>query len=379
MSYIILFGLGISSFIKKNSKVIYALLLGYAIIIFCFNTKNPDLFNYTYHYLYGGRNMEPIYTFLEQIFGMLGFNYIVFRTVLCVLGMILLSKTFWDFSPYPVVLLTLYLIYPFSLEVIQVRTFVANAIMVFSIRYVVFYLQSGSKINIMRFGLCLLIATGFHYASVFFAILVLVFLKTKKRYLIFSLFAFIFLLLLTNVSVLNEMVKIITGSDDAAGWVSHYRVISSLQILRLISTRGLLILMLWIWQKIIVGPRDLRAKNINGSLMDEFKQFKIQYYNDLKINENIFRCIIYVSLYTIVEILFGGDFERINRIAIIFSILLITRQINMIKSRNKYFMWGISIIAFILYFLSVMLSKFTSNGVYLNSVFRTVFENNLFF
>lgn len=366
MSYVLLFGLSASSFVKKRSKVLYAFLLVYAIIIFCYNTNNPDLFNYTYHYAYGGRGMEPIYTLLEGIFGMLGADYIVLRITLCIFGMILLTKSFWDFSPYPNILFSLYLFYPFPLEVVQVRTFVANALIVYSLRFIIFYLKDKKKINIFYFTVTVLIATGFHYAAILSAILGIVFLDEKQRSILVTLILAIAIVLCANLPFFGALVEKITGSANAGGWVMRYRIVSLLQMFRLIATRGLIIFMLWLWQKV-------KAKS-----SADMVQVENAFY-DKSVNRCILQCVLYISLYTVIEILFGGNFERINRVAIIFSMLLVTRQIQRVGRENKILMWSISVVAFTLNFFSVMIGKSTANGAYINTVFRTVFENNQLF
>lgn len=340
--------------------------MSYAIIIFSFNTENPDLFNYSYHYMNGGRGMEPIYSLLETLFRTVGVDYIVLRTALCIFGLILLTKAFWDLSPYPNVLFSLYLFYPFPLDVIQVRSFVANSLIVFAMRYIIFYLKNKDKKNILIFVVLVLAATGFHYVSILFAILGVAFLNKKGKFVVIMLTIFSMIVIFGNVELFELIVESITGSKYESGYVSAYRIVSFVQLLRLVFSRGLILIMLWIWQKVSLTS-TAGAEQFDDRL------------NNRKTNYWLFQSILLISLYTIIEILFGGDFERINRVAIIYSMLLVTRQVQFSGNKNKFLIWSVSIMAFALNFLSVMLGKFTSNGAYLNTVFRTVFENNLIF
>ena len=163
MSYILGMMLGIFSVIKKRNIVLLSLFFSFLCIIYIYANNIPDLPYYELHYYTGLSNFtEPVYIGLAKLFYKFGVSYLGFRALLCLASMILLTKTFYDYSPYPNIVLFLYLIYPFTIEVIQTRSFVATSIMVFSIRFIINYRMEGKIRNIFFFIIFVIISTGFH-------------------------------------------------------------------------------------------------------------------------------------------------------------------------------------------------------------------------
>ena len=372
MSYILLAFSGILSFMKKNSKLIALFLITWASIIFIFSTKNADLSNYQNHFLYGGVISEPIYVTLEELFKFLGFNYTVYRGFLCLLGLSLIMKTFFDFSPYPNVCLFLYLLYPFCLDVIQVRSFVADAIVIFSIRFILDFHKTHNKRNIVFFFIGIAAATGFHYSAALFIVLGILFLSLKRRtYFLCFLLPVLIIFLLTQLSAFGSFVEVITGSSRALPWLSARKSVSAFRIIRIILARGCFLIMLMMWMH-TCRSNDLSFYG-NSRITNNKKE------NILIENQILLLSYIYISLYTILELTIAGDYERLNRVATMVGGVLFTRQIYMAGSRNKRIMWFVSILAYSLLFLSVMFGMSNQDGRYINAVFRQVFENNPLF
>lgn len=367
MSYIFLVFSGFLSFMKKNSKIIAVFLVTWASIVFIFSTNNVDLASYQNHYLYGGGILEPIYVKLEELFKSFGLNYTVLRGFLCFLGFFLITKTFFDLSPYPNICLFLYLLYPFCLDVVQVRFFVAYAIVTFSIRFILNFHKTHKKRNFLFFFIGIAAATGFHYSAVLFIVLSILFLNLKKRtYLIYFFVPVLIIFLLTQLPTFGGLVEAITGSERVSFWLYVKKDITILRIARLILTRGCFFLMLWTWTQ-TSESNDLLVNRNSGIIKKE---------NILSENQILLLSYIYISLYTVLELTIAGDYERLNRVATVIGGILFTRQIYLANPRNKRSMWFISVLAYILLFLSVMFGMGNVDGRYINAVFRQVFENN---
>ncbi len=367
MSYLFLAFSGFLSFMKKNSRLIAVFLITWASIVFVFSTKNADLVAYQNNYLYGGNISEPIFVKLEELFRSFDFSYAFFRGFLCLLGFFLIAKTFFDLSPYPNVCLFLYLLYPFCLDVVQVRSFVSCAIVIFSIRFILDFHKTHKKRNILFFFIGIAAATGFHYSAALFIVLSVLFLNLRKRtYFICFLLPVLILFLLTQLPRFGSLVEAISGSDRPLYWLYVKKNITIFRILRLILTRGCFLLMLWMWTK-TSKSNDLLV-NGNSEIIEK--------ENALSENQILLLSYIYISLFTVLEITIAGDYERLNRVATVIGGILFTRQIYTANPRNKRAMWIISVLAYVVLFLSVMYGMSNQDGRYINAVFRQVFENN---
>ena len=124
--------------------------------------------------------------------------------------------------------------------------------------------------------------------------------------------------------------------------------------------------MLWMWTK-TSKSNDLLV-NGNSEIIEK--------ENALSENQILLLSYIYISLFTVLEITIAGDYERLNRVATVIGGILITRQIYTANPRNKRAMWIISVLAYVVLFLSVMYGMSNQDGRYINAVFRQVFENN---
>lgn len=134
---------GILAWIRKKDRAVFCLVFLYAFSIFVFNTDNPDFTNYQNQY-YGatGGYSEPIFTALVFLFRSIGFNFWVFRGFVAFAGLALISRTICKYSPYPNLSLFLFLLYPFVIDVVQIRFFLAYSIIVYSIKYIINYQES---------------------------------------------------------------------------------------------------------------------------------------------------------------------------------------------------------------------------------------------
>ena len=349
-------------------------MLVFAVIVFSFATNIADLQSYKNNYMYGGTISEPIYVGLVTLFKTLHFDYTVFRTFLCCLGMFFILKSILELSPYPTMVFMMYLIYPFCIDAVQVRSFVASAFVIYAIRYIIFYQTNKKKSNIFLFLIFILIAAGFHYSAILFIFLAVLFLNIKKNMIfVYFILPIIIFLLLSQLSSFEIIVRNITGTTRASSWL-HYDgeiAASYIRIFRLLSTRLGFVLMLFLWSKVKTAKLAVSENNLN--MLNQNQRFA-----DSVTNKYLFLCIAYITLYTILDIVLAGDFERLYRVAIILGSILMSRQIYVAEESNKNIMWVISFTAYILYFLSIMIGMSVGGSIYLNCIFRMLMENNPF-
>lgn len=387
MSYIFSALLGVGAYIKKDSKIILCLLFGFSVIMFGLCTKNPDLLNYIDQYD-NGNNMfnEPLYLLLADLAHLAGLSYTVFRTLLCSAAFVLMTKTFIDYSPYPTMVLFLYFIYPFSIDAVQVRSFVAMSVVLYSVRFLINYHEHKDNKQIFYFAIGILIATGFHYSSILFAIIGLLFANVKKHwvffYVIVPVMAVLFAVVFTKFM---PIIASVIGDHKAGLWASDTRRVAKLNILRLVISRGgffLLLIFFCCFQK----GKDYHLSNFRKQLFKfESPAYRKAHekewitFCNRRIDFLLLMCVFYIFLYTILELLMAGDYERLSRPALILGTILATRLIYQANTQSRIVMWTLLTLFYIFYFCSIMFMMKAGSIIYFQYVFRQVMENNMLF
>ena len=383
MSYLLGMSLGILSNIKKHSKVIYALMLIYSFMIFVFVSNIPDLPFYQIHYETGISNFsEPLYVFLATVFKQFGFSYTVFRAFLFTFCMVLLTKTFYDFSPYPNLVFILYLVYPFTIDAVQVRSFVATSIMVFSVRFIISFKKDRKKIDILFFVICLAAAICFHYSAVLLGVIGLLFFDVHQLKHLFivvgiltlSVVLFIIMGFDNIVDWLIPIVRNVVGSGKSLRLIENTRVSSTQTwMFRLLPRIGML-LVVWAIKhtKKSVEYSEIHNKKVEKTDADEKT---ISYYNDI-VNHVLTMSMILVLMYIPIEVLVSGDYERLSRFSLIMFFLLISRYLYYCDAKVKKIGVGIVMLFWGVYFYILMFFSSANGTVYFDFVFRAVMENN---
>ncbi|MFI3730996.1 EpsG family protein [Vagococcus fluvialis] len=183
----------------RNNKIVnefsYLSVLIIMWIVGAFSTNNPDIKNYQLVYDYLSISNTVFYTDFEKGFSllmkictMLGFNYQGFLILIATIELFLLNRLVKKLSVNPILVLILFLFFPFFLEVVQIRNFLSFLIVANS----AIFLLEGKNI---KFIIGIMIASLFHISSLFYLTFLLVYLsKEKLLYLIISTTS-IFLLL----------------------------------------------------------------------------------------------------------------------------------------------------------------------------------------
>ena len=106
--------------------------------------------------LWFGYSRDSGYTLINYYANYSGFNYIEFKTILSLLCMLALSYWVYRLSNNCICFLILYLIYPFFMDVIQIRNYIVEIILFYAL-----YDLSQNK-NTIKYVLFVLIAASFH-------------------------------------------------------------------------------------------------------------------------------------------------------------------------------------------------------------------------
>lgn len=173
----------------QKSKLITRVQLLICAIIFSFNTDNPDYSGYfgTYYsikergiYWQYFQRYDPLYKLFVKTSSALGLSFNAFRLVAFVFCMLLAYNGIKKLTKRTALVTSLYMLFPFVMDCIQLRNFFAEAVIVYSIRYLI---GGGDlslrKKNALKYVLCIIVAAMFHYVAVFYIIFIIVFTKTQ--------------------------------------------------------------------------------------------------------------------------------------------------------------------------------------------------------
>ena len=378
MTYFISTFLGVSSFVKKKSNVLMLLMLVYAFIMFTFTTENPDYSLYYHQYYWGGVFTEPVYVETATMFKSFGFEYQALRIFFVTIGLLLVSKTIYDYSPYPATIMFFYIFYPMPVDVVQIRTFLSNAIMIFCIRFIINYNKTGKKRYFFYYLLGMLFAIGIHYATALFFILLILFYKTDKHKIFFYIVLPIaFIVLLSNLLYFESIIEFVIGKHKADLWFGDQRVITFNRVVKILTPKIIFVLML-VLVKVntnlhIPDHSMVQGASARPGLPTAQQEDK---FADPEVSKCFLNVALYVQLLNLLDIVYMGDYERLIRVSLICGLIYMSRIIYINKYRNKVILWLVLIVVYTIYFLFIMFGNTAKGDIYFNYVFRNVMENN---
>ncbi|WP_368043053.1 EpsG family protein [uncultured Gemmiger sp.] len=223
-----------SIFSKKN-KALYIVLFIWMWILMAFTTGIADeqevyMSRYASPELWAG-NSEILYNAIILLFRKAGCTFYQYKAIITFIQLLLIFTTVWKLSKYPNIVCCLYMIYPFPLNVAQMRHALATAIFVFAIRYLFEDDKILIKINKFKLSwsdfkyICLiLIAACIHSASLIWLVLLVAKkfgLKTNIVFTVFFNFLIIFLLSHQNIMKILEVFG--AGSRMGAYFSAEYQ------------------------------------------------------------------------------------------------------------------------------------------------------------
>ena len=181
----IMFGL-----IAKKSKIVTIYIIIITSIIFGYASDIPDLVGYRGVYNCAGNindiyysyymNFEVGYRYLGLIFYNLNLSFENFRMLLFLILFTIMALSINKLSNKPNVLLALYMVYPFPIEVIQARNGLASCIVIIVMCNYIFRDK-----NVFKYNIGIFIASLFHSSALVYLIFNFMYLNEntfKKTY-----------------------------------------------------------------------------------------------------------------------------------------------------------------------------------------------------
>lgn len=182
----------------SRSKIVFFGGLIFLWLILAGTSGNADepvyLSRYVSPQLWQGQT-EVLYGMFMSFCRQLGLDFLGFKMINATLQLVLLAVPIYRRAKYPNIILALYSIFPFAMDVTQLRNALATSVMIFSLDYLLRDIDRVDvrahilSLNDIKFIVGIIVATGIHTAS-FFWLLLLVAKKLSIRATIIFTIAF---------------------------------------------------------------------------------------------------------------------------------------------------------------------------------------------
>lgn len=174
---------------KYKYRISFIFLFLFMWVLFGWNNGNSDYDNYQNFYniigQYGGDSgVEAGFEFICRVANKIGLNYNEFLAIYSFIGLSMIVSTVRKYANNTTGVMCLYFIYPFMLDIVQIRNFMSMCIIIFAIRYLV----DNNRKGYIKYCICVLIASTIHITAIFYMLFLITKIKSYKK-LVFVTFA----------------------------------------------------------------------------------------------------------------------------------------------------------------------------------------------
>ena len=349
---------------KKNKKLDIFFLIA-LFIVGGLSTVRPDYQVYydffRYHSLSLGSISEPLYLILNTWASKTGMSYDVFFALQVAISLLLLYRVAKFFNADISVVFMLFAIFPFTINVVQIRNCLAFSIVLYGFVYLYKYYSTGKQKDLFAYVAIIILASLIHYVAAFYTICIIPILfrkmQTWKTVLLGILLGFV----LSNIDVLFSFLIPIIGARKAGNWLGGRESFSAVHIVLILLIRGALFGILYLFKHIKYN-NEIEEINISSDAvtMDIF----------------LYKELLFLIITVLPLELFIQQYGRLTRVYFVLLYIFISRRIHKIEFINRVI---VSILVFLFMFLLFYyeFSRGASSGAALwDTVFRSVFESN---
>lgn len=299
------------------------------------STENVDYNNYLMFYNFYSNNIFNLTTFpgveigfslLMKLTNLIGLSYNGFLGVYALLGLCLLGESVKKYSNIKYLPILFYLFYQYFLDAVQIRNFLAMAIFIYSIRYLVNYCTTNQKKDLFMYILSILFAASFHITALYYLIFIFLVKITNKKLLIS--FSIVTITLYVFRSQLLSLIALVLNDTKYIAYLYNPTALY-----------GVVFYTIYIYASIFITLK-IRSRILNS---DKTAPFVLQ-FSSLTVKINI------AMILTIFLFSFRPDFVRLYRNILFLNYILIAISMNPGKisiNRNNL----LTTILFFLYFL----------------------------
>jgi len=360
------------AFTKKHDKTIAMFILLFMWLFFWGNTMNPDYGAYSYIYskiqngvpMLGKTSMESGFILMMKLSSLLGLNYrgfLILTTLCCYLLINSTIKLYCNSSSY---VYLLYFIYPYLIDVIQIRNFIAMSILIYSVRYLV---NDGFGGKIKYIVLLLIAAT---IQRMFIIYLPMMLIRSEKQntfiyYLAMCsiLFCIIFLLNDKNIPIIGPCIEEFIGRIANGRYIVYLENKTNLGWILFcylqISSFIMIIFSKMLYQRYSITLFDPKYNDITNKFIN------VMYYVNLLL-------FIYMPL-----LIINVNCTRIIRNILILNYIVFSIISSIIRDRNIKLLYYISTIIYALSFFVILVIPQTEDiifSVICNNIIYTILQ-----
>lgn len=360
------------SILVHKYAVIYAILSLLLFLLFAFNNVNPDYTNYLNMYnsinAYNGKMKEPLFKLLMIVFHSNGASYQLFRLVISLIAVLVIVTFLWRYSPYPNLALLLYFLYPFTLDVTQLRQSLGLAMILVSLHIIIEHEKRKQMQGIVLFSILMAIGTLFHYSCLLFIPLYIMFVGNRNiRHSMIVILPIIIILCVITLPLFSSVLGPIVGYDKVDTWVG---VIGELSIARRLAgliIRIVPIISIFLLRKLICKYAGFSRRNVKQCIHGQT--------NYQKETDCLFDIMLIVSAISVLEVTTSTVYERQGRIAIIVYYILATRLLDHTPKYNRKVFFAIVFCSIMMLFIYYMIMS-PGDAPWIETVFLVVLRNN---
>lgn len=220
---------------RNKSKIVYGVLVLLMFILMAYSYGNADFSTYEMYFRIYGSDLSfsvlllnnGLFRVLCALFTRIGLNYYHLLFFLTVVGFYNLYATAKHFIDYKSIVFALYFIYPFVMDITQIRNFVAMSFFLRGCAYLIDD-DNNEKSGVIPFVICNVIASLFHITFVFYFILLLIKVINKNNLKYFAP-----ILLIGEIIAfgqLQNIISIITNIDKTEFYFSEHVGLATLLI-----------------------------------------------------------------------------------------------------------------------------------------------------
>lgn len=195
-----------------STRLFYVISFLALCYVFVHRDGRPDyeMYNMIYYGVYPDHEIG--YMALNTFFSKLGFDFRQFLMVISFVGLMLVFKTLFNQCNMKIAILITYIWFPFLNDGIQIRSFLANALIIIAFKY----LLSPRRKDIAKYVLFVLLAASMHYYAFIFVALLLAKMKFSKRQLaMISIFvSFVGIILFRTTDWIPNLMSAIFGAGS---------------------------------------------------------------------------------------------------------------------------------------------------------------------
>ena len=364
-------------FMKHNNAVALSVcFIAFLFVVGGFNSTNPDY--HVYETLYFDRFpgnysvTEPLYVFLNKFVYSTGLPFKYFFAAQILVSLILMQRAIRFFTKNSDIVWGYYMLFPFAISIVQIRYALASSIVIYAFTFLYKYHTERKLPYLIVFSAMTFTAGMIHFSTLVFLICAVPEFFSKKHNFSGVVWGVMGAMLLANVGVLGKYVAPLIGARKAENWLAGAESFSISHVGLIFVLRSAVVaaaFLLYVFasrREIVIKGKDLKSM-LRSLLSNEPK------------SHWLFQMIIFQVLTFMPLELFSQQFVRLTRVYLFLVYMLYASEYNK-RSVDTRFAVDVVMTGSLMLICAYEYTRGMGSGLSIfNTVFRTVFENNLLY